>query len=1295
MTTSPKARAALGRLRFMFLMLVAASVVPACYFDDDGIAHTTDPEYTDVLRFLGFPATTNYPRRIAPTPRLPRFRNSARSSVPAIAPFFGNVSAVTLPASAAQNDYFVMAREDDCSLTFLEYHAVLNAGMTAVLVSPDLQLPHYETRIHDNAFLGTTPDSFPHGCVDNPNGNTSRLIAALGEAKNESEVVATVGPAGIFYSSVTAAGSFTGPFMLATEQPPLTVIGADLNKDGNPDGVSVNTDGLTSSITVFLGNDDATLATRVNLALPGSAAAYAIIDDVNGDGILDIVASSSGPTFAFSVFIGNGDGTFKQAQTVAPAGNLLGFSTAFITADVNKDGKKDIIAANGQVFLGAGDGVTYTLKGQIPLSGMVADLTGFAPQIVAADFDGDGKLDLATDDGATIRVYLGWGDGTFRVGPAYATIADFGFMIATDLDGDGNLDLWVGLGGNYGYAGASVGLGYALMGNGDGTFQGAPNMPSPYNGGNLLDLNADGRPDFVALANGNGQSTLTTFVTNPAGIPVATSEDVVTTGVDSYALGDVNGDTIPDLVFVTPAPQAQSFEVQLGKGDGSFVGLTGTPVPSLVPSGLDANPAITGLQLADINHDGKLDLVYNFIDQDGAPPFPYIEGFVIQLGNGNGTFQAPVITKTYDSTTAPEFAFMNMLSAVADVNGDNFPDVIMVLPTSIVDGTAQHQAELFLGNGDGTFKAGSPLALTANIIASDPGGSGSPFVIADVNGDHKLDLVAGGSTADGTTPEVAIALGNGNGTFQTPTLLKIEGFGFVYSLAVGDFDGDSKLDLFVGGDGSGIFPGNGDGSFQTLANPDGSVSPPGHRARCRRQRDRRGSRSRRAARPRRGQRDSSQQARVARRAHAGADQRRRGSVTEPVDRGRRGDLDGDRDLGERGDDHRQRAILREHHLAGHGDRQRRRGRHVDHVCARARPERDHRAIRGRRELRRQYVAGDRRDGQPGDRGGDRDDAAVVAQPGTARGERDLHGDRDLGDRGDDHRHGDISRRRDLARHGQPRQRRRRDPGDHDARRGYALDHGRLQRRRQLRRQHVNRALGADPAGDHAHLPRRGGAGEPHHRAGRADRDRHGHRDSGERFRRGRAAFGPRLAGGRDGELRSALGDTGGRPGDRDAHARRAHFRPDAWPAGAGRPRHPAGNGRTSRTRRDGGPRSRAPSPRAPTTRQSRGARSARVGARARRLHDPRRVHRVLEQPRVPGCVAGWLARCLDRRLDLDDGQCDRARHERRWPGHHSDADLDRPPVEYLVDRARTLPPGARPRSVRALRPVRCSPSPPS
>jgi hypothetical protein len=244
--------------------------------------------------------------------------------------------------------------------------------------------------------------------------------------------------------------------------------------------VSINSNAVQSSVTVFLGNDDGSYQPGIDYALPGANAQYGVLDDLNGDGILDLLVSSDSPTFAFSIFIGNGDGTFQPPQTFTPPNASLHYRDAFITADVNGDGFKDIVTAQGQIFLGKGDGVTFAPTSQAAFPATNTATNDFAPSIVAADFNNDGKLDLATDDGLTIRTYIGNGDGTFSAGPAYSTIPNYGFLMATDLDGDGNIDLWTGYGGNGVYSGDAClpNAAYALMGNGDGTFQGVPGLPA-------------------------------------------------------------------------------------------------------------------------------------------------------------------------------------------------------------------------------------------------------------------------------------------------------------------------------------------------------------------------------------------------------------------------------------------------------------------------------------------------------------------------------------------------------------------------------------------------------------------------------------------------------------------------------------------------------------------------------------------------------------------------------------------------------------------------------------------------
>jgi hypothetical protein len=193
-----------------------------------------------------------------------------------------------------------------------------------------------------------------------------------------------------------------------------------------------------------------------------------------------------------------------------------------------------------------------------------------------------------------------------------------------------------------------------------------------------------------------------------------------------------------------------------------------------------ANPAFTtamqlptggttpfGVAVGDLNGDGKPDLVVVNVDQ---------ENVAVLLGNGDGTFRAPVTYDLGTDATRPQMA-------LGDFNNDGKIDVAIVEPSTPSQNTGE--IIILLGNGDGTLR--TPTHAPGYV---SPDFSPEQMIAVDLNGDKKTDLLISGSG----TP--AIFYGNGDGTFRTPVTLQRYGNGDTVSAsAVADLNGDGRLDV--------------------------------------------------------------------------------------------------------------------------------------------------------------------------------------------------------------------------------------------------------------------------------------------------------------------------------------------------------------------------------------------------------------------------------------------------------------------------------------------------------------------
>jgi hypothetical protein len=282
------------------------------------------------------------------------------------------------------------------------------------------------------------------------------------------------------------------------------------------------------------------------------------VADFNHDGKLDIATTTFVYTGRVAVLLGRGDGTFQPAVYYDVDSNDE--SLAWVAAaDFRGDGNVDLAVAdqggqNISILLGNGDG-TFQSPVQYPT-------TLFPTFVAAGDFNNDGKPDLIVADGTYVSVMLGNGDGAFQppidtsIFPPQGEIP----LAVGDFNHDGNLDAAVI---------STSGLGI-LLGNGDGTFrQGAQYAVGEFansitvgnfTGTHKLDLavtNGTGNQIYILLGNGDGtfQSEPPFFANGPAAITTA----------------DVNGDGKPDLLFIAQLPNnPNQLAVMLGNGDGTF-----------------------------------------------------------------------------------------------------------------------------------------------------------------------------------------------------------------------------------------------------------------------------------------------------------------------------------------------------------------------------------------------------------------------------------------------------------------------------------------------------------------------------------------------------------------------------------------------------------------------------------------------------------------------------------------------------------------------------------------------------
>jgi hypothetical protein len=574
-------------------------------------------------------------------------------------------------------------------------------------------------------------------------------------------------------------GTGNGTFQTATTfstgtNTPTRIAVADVNGDSKPDLLTVNVS--SSSASVLLGNGDGTFQAAANFGTGPESNPYNIaVADVNSDGKPDLLTVNTSSDMV-AVLLGTGTGTFQAAATFSTGPNSFPYSIT--VADVNGDSKPDLLTANfsndsAGVLLGNGDGTFQTATA----FGIGSNSKPY--EIAVADVNGDGKPDLLTANAGSdsAGVLLGNGDGTFQAAATFGTGTNSSprSLAVADVNGDGKPDL---LTANSVAKSASV-----LLGNGNGTFQAVVTYNAGGGGRSLAvaDVNGDGKPDLLTANFSNSVGVLlntTVYVptlTTPANGSTSNGQPILAGTAPSgstVTLTLTNTTTGGSYQFITTAPNGTFSTQASGLASGSYQAAvmaqlngqhyagTGTSfqVDAMAPTATITTTVASPIALSPIP------FTVTF-----SKPVVGFSASGISVTNGTLTSVLTAAGNTYSFSVTPTAGGLVTVSVLANaaqdaLGNDNLAagplSVLYIAPVTLTTWNGALSTDWFTA---GNWTAGVPTASVDALVPTGP--VFSPQIAAGAASVKNLTLTSGASLSQrGGTLSLAGDLTN-NGTF--------------------------------------------------------------------------------------------------------------------------------------------------------------------------------------------------------------------------------------------------------------------------------------------------------------------------------------------------------------------------------------------------------------------------------------------------------------------------------------------------------------------------------------------------